>query len=141
MSPGKRAEALTPHAGGFNPALLRLNLADLGKILPPPPAADAGPGELIPLLPGPMGPTLLARCTNGLMAALDDGGGNRSFGSILKLCGEVMKRGRPPESLLEPLAKTLAEIATGREVKNPAAYWFRGVQNWDREHSRAVEPT
>jgi hypothetical protein len=139
-SEGKRAMFLAPHAVGLDPAALRMAIEDLRTAPPPPlPGPDAGPAELIAALAGPMGRSLLARCSNALMVTLDDRGGSKSWGAALKLCGQVMHRHRPPESLSGPLAKTLAEVdlaARGLRdpIENRAAYWQQAVQNFDREH-------
>jgi hypothetical protein len=142
LAPGKRAQVLELVAIGAG----RVALAELGQgmatvPLPPP---DAGPFELIDALAGPWGGSLAPQCASALMKTLSDRGGTVSFRAIAQLCGEVAGGQRPPQSLAEPLEKTLREQARrGRDgdepIANPAAYWTRGVANWDRDR-RPGEP-
>jgi hypothetical protein len=116
--------------------LTRGALAELrqGSTVDPLPPPEADPFELIAALTGPMGFSVAPRCASAIMKTLGDRGAGVSFRAIDQRCREVAARQRPPESLSEPLERTMRALDEGGVViRNPAAYCTRSFTNWDRE--------
>ena len=135
-SEGRRAQTLA----GFSNGLDKIILVDTLRALAPPKAPDLPPPtaplpELIAALTKPRGFMLAAVCAKALMLALDDRGGTKSYAVMYNLCGQVVNGARDPESLIEPLVKSIERKMAGEPIKNLAGYFIRGVQNWNRENS------
>lgn len=122
---------------GFRFGADRVAIAEAERTLgmsapPPPPRLDTSPQELVQALAGRYGPSLAPQAARAVMTVLGDS--ERSWGPVHQLMTEVASGVRPVANVLDPLRKTLAEMAKGKQfLKGAAAYFMAGVRNWDRE--------
>jgi hypothetical protein len=129
VHPSKKAELLEGLRLG-EVEMIRRELGGIARLAArSAPAADAPPEVLIAELVTAQGASLLAKCTSSILDTLNDRG-ELSFKTIHGWCEEIVRGKRDPVSLIDPLRKTRAAIRAGKEIKNPGAYFSRGVQNY-----------
>ena len=138
-SDGRKAQVLAWFAERPDEVMLREALRQLAPTRPDPiPPPSATTPELIAALAGHAGGSLAARCARQIMDELADPGGVQSYAVLYNLCGQVVNRARSPDSLAVPFARTTERgreaTRLGKPIENLAAYFMRGVTNWDREH-------